>query len=43
VAKRVKRIFISYASADKVTAETITDALEAAGMRCYASSAPSQA
>jgi hypothetical protein len=35
VAKRVKRIFISYASADKVAAETITDALEAAGMRCY--------
>jgi TIR domain len=35
VARRVKRVFISYSSEDKGAAEAVCGALEAAGMRCY--------
>jgi hypothetical protein len=35
VAKRIKRVFISYSSEDKLAAELICTALEGAGLRCY--------
>src|SRR5437868_10833377 len=34
MAKRSKRVFISYASPDKTAAESVADALEEAGLRC---------
>jgi TIR domain len=35
VARRIKRVFISYSSEDKIEAELVCGALEGEGLRCY--------